>query len=192
MFDLRLETTLDVAAREDLLDRCFGDGRFAKTSERLREGRLPAPGLSLVVTRVGTLVGTIRLWDVEAGPGRPALLLGPLAVEPTLQGAGLGGRLVREALARAGALGHGAVILVGDEPYYRRFGFAVAPVAELTLPSPFDRARFLGLELRPGALSGAAGVVTATGMRVPGHDLVPTAANSGGPARIVARAGRNR
>ena len=160
---IRHETPLDVAAREDLLDRCFGENRRARTCERLREGRLPADGLSLVVEREGALAATIRLWHVAAGPGRPALLLGPVAVEPGLQGSGLGSTLIGEALARAEALGHRAVILVGDAPYYGRFGFAPAAVARLWLPGPYEPARFLGLELVPGALAGAAGLVQPTG-----------------------------
>ena len=116
MFDIRHEIASDVPAREALLDRCFGESRHAKTCERLREGRRPAEGLAFTATRDGALVGTIRLWDVAAGPGRPALLLGPVAVAPDLQGAGLGGTLVREARAPAPAAGQRALVLVGDEP----------------------------------------------------------------------------
>ena len=138
MFDIRQETPSDVQAREALLDRCFGESRFAKTSERLREGRLPAEGLALAATHERDLDRHVRLWDVAAGPGRAALLLGPIAVAPELQGAGIGGRLIREAIGRAAALGHRAVILVGDEPYYRRFGFGRAPVEGLWLPGPVE------------------------------------------------------
>lgn len=178
MFTIRPESPLDVAARESLLDRCFGEARFAKTCERLREGRLPAQGLALAVERSGVLAATIRLWNVAAGEGRDALLLGPVAVDPALQGAGIGGRLIREALGRAGRLGHRAVILVGDEPYYRRFGFGRDPVAGLFLPGPCEVGRFLGLELEPGALRGATGLVAATGRRAPAPEpLRPWAAN---------------
>ncbi len=163
MFDIRHETPFDVPAREALLDRCFGPDRARKTSERLREGREPAEGLSLVADRDGRLAATVRLWDVSAGPGRPALLLGPIAVDPALQGVGLGGELMRETLSRAAALGHRAVMLVGDAPYYRRFGFAAEAVRDLWLPGPWEAGRFLGLELAPGALAGAAGLVSATG-----------------------------
>lgn len=171
MFDIRHEVLADIPAREALLDRCFGETRHAKTCERLREGRLPAAGLALGAVRGDALVGTIRLWDVAAGPGRPALLLGPVAVAPELQGAGIGKRLIDEALARARAAGHRAVILVGDEPYYRRFGFARAPVEGLWLPGPVEIGRFLGLDLVPGALSGARGLVSPTGLPVPRPDL---------------------
>ncbi len=124
MIQIRDEIASDVAARERLLDACFGPSRFLKTSQRLREGRLPAQGLALTAVQDDQLVGTVRLWEVATGCGRPALLLGPLAVDSTVQGAGLGGALMREALKRAADFGHAAVLLVGDAPYYARFGFA--------------------------------------------------------------------
>lgn len=163
MFAIREELPTDVAARERLLDASFGDGRFEKTCERLREGRKPADGLSLVLERDGALVGTVRLWHVSAGPGRPALMLGPIAIDGRLRGLGLGAKLMREALARAKALGHGAVLLVGDAPYYARFGFSAERTGALRLPGPFERDRLLALELSPGALDGARGLVAATG-----------------------------
>jgi predicted N-acetyltransferase YhbS len=163
MITLREEIHRDIDAREALLDTCFGAARFEKTCERLREGRLPAEGLSLVVDRDGELLATVRLWNVTAGLGRPVLLLGPLAVDPACQGLGLGSKLMRESLSRAAALGHGAVLLVGDAPYYERFGFSADRTGALWLPGPFERARFLGAELRPGALEGARGLVSATG-----------------------------
>ncbi|KQQ30707.1 GCN5 family acetyltransferase [Methylobacterium sp. Leaf123] len=163
MIQIRDEIASDIAAREHLLDACFGPGRFLKTSQRLREGRLPARGLALTAARADRLVGTVRLWDVETGCGRPALLLGPLAVDPEIQGAGLGGALMRAALAQAAAFGHGAVLLVGDAPYYARFGFEPEKAAGLYMPGPFERERFLGLELAAGALAGAEGVLRATG-----------------------------
>ena len=167
MIQIRAEHHHDVGARERLLDACFGANRRTKTSERLRAGRLPARGLAFSATRAGRLVGTLRLWHVEAGNGIPALLLGPLAVDPALQRHGLGRVMMHAALGRAEALGHGAVLLVGDAPYYARFGFAEERTAGLTLPGPFARARFLGLELKPGALEGAAGLVRATGVLAP-------------------------
>ena len=163
MIQIRDEIASDIAARERLLDACFGPGRFLKTSQRLREGRLPASGLALTAAREGRVVGTVRLWEVETGCGRPALLLGPLAVDPALQGEGLGGRLMRAALARAADFGHGAVLLVGDAPYYARFGFAPERATGLAMPGPFERERFLGLDLVPGSLDGAAGTLRATG-----------------------------
>ena len=171
MFAIRDEIISDVRAREQLLDHCFGLSRFAKTCQRLRDGRRPAENLSRVAADGTGLVGTVRLWKVSAGPDRPALLLGPIAVDPALQGSGLGSRLMRDALHRARALGHGAVLLVGDEPYYRRFGFTTDPVVSLWLPGPFERERFLGLELVPGALAGATGTVRPTGALAPGDGV---------------------
>ncbi|WP_147048017.1 GNAT family N-acetyltransferase [Methylobacterium gnaphalii] len=164
MILIRHETASDIGARERLLDTCFGESRYAKTSQRLREGRLPADGLSFTAEDAdGHLVGTVRLWHVATGCGRPALLLGPLAVDPSIQGCGLGSGLIQAALGRAEALGHGAVLLVGDAPYYARFGFSGEKTASLYMPGPFERERFLGLELKTGALSGARGVLRGTG-----------------------------
>lgn len=169
MFSIRPESPLDVPGRERLLDRCFGASRFTKTCERLRAGRMPADGLAAVVDRVGTVAATsgvaatVRLWNVEAGSAGAALLLGPIAVDPALHGLGVGSKLMRHVLDRARELGHRAVVLVGDAPYYERFGFAGERVAGLTLPGPFERARFLGLDLVAGALDGASGVVAPTG-----------------------------
>ena len=162
MITIRDEIASDISAREVLLDRCLGERRSAKSSERLREGRLPAQGLALTAERDGVVVGTVRLWHVEAN-GRPALLLGPLAVAPDLQGEGLGKAMMREALWRAACRGHGAVLLVGDASYYNRFGFSDALTRGLAMPGPVERERFLGLELRDGALTGASGVLVATG-----------------------------
>ncbi|OAS16844.1 GNAT family N-acetyltransferase [Methylobacterium platani] len=166
MIQIRDERAADGAAREHLLDACFGEARFTKTCERLREGRLPAERLALAVEMQDRLVATVRLWNVDAG-GIPALMLGPIAVDPALQGLGLGHRLMREALARAATLGHRAVILVGDAPYYARFGFTRERVGALSLPGPFAPERFLALDLVPGALDGAAGMVRATGRVLP-------------------------
>lgn len=166
MFRIDEEAPGEAGAREALLDRAFGPARFAKTSERLREGRLPE--LALAAHDGGKLVGTLRLWAVAAGAhrgagGHTALLLGPLAVDPTRQGEGIGARLMRSALNRAAVTGHGAVLLVGDAPYYERFGFSAALTGGLELPGPVERHRFLGHELRAGALQGAHGLVRPAG-----------------------------
>ena len=182
MIAIREERPTDVSDREALLDTCFGAERFRKTCQRLREGRRPAEGLALVVEMDGRLVGTVRLWNVSAGPGRPALMLGPLAVDPALQGLRVGSKLMREALARAAALAHRAVLLVGHAPYYARFGFSSEGLDGLWLPGPYERERFLGLELEPGALQGARGLVGATGATEEKPDwaaLVAAAANEG-------------
>ncbi len=160
---IRTETEADIAARERLLDSAFGAARFAKTSERLREGRLPAQGLALVAEDQGRVVGTVRLWPVDAG-GRAALLLGPLAVDGEVRGRGIGARLMREAIWGAARAGHKAILLVGDAPYYARFGFTAEATKGLDLPGPVDRDRFLALEIHPGALAGAAGMVAGRGV----------------------------
>ncbi len=159
---IRDERARDFAAREKLLDEACGPNRRRKTSERLREGRICARGLSLIASNDGEIVGTVRLWHVDAG-GVAALLLGPLAVAESERGVGLGARLMGEALFRAASLGHKAVLLVGDAPYYARFGFSRAPTRGLALPGPVDVERFLALEFEPGALDGAKGMVVATG-----------------------------
>ena len=168
---IRDEVPRDAFAREILLDKAFGLNRARKSSERLREGRLPAEGLAFTALRDNVLVGTLRLWDIETGDGRKALLLGPIAISPAIRSRGLGGAIIRIALEKAFTLGHEAVILVGDEPYYRRFGFAHEKMGGLDMPGPVDPARFLGLELREGALDGAFGVLRAAGRRVP--DVAP-------------------
>ncbi|MEH2472297.1 putative N-acetyltransferase YhbS [Nitrobacteraceae bacterium AZCC 2161] len=165
-FAIRAERGSDIAAREALLDVCFGASRHARTCQRLRDGRLPAEGLAFSVVAQGRLVGTIRLWHVDAG-GQAALMLGPLAVDLSCRELGIGAKLMKHAIAAATALGHGAVILLGDEPYYSRFGFSPEKMENLSLPGPFERHRLLGLELRPGALDGAAGLIVATGRAAP-------------------------
>jgi predicted N-acetyltransferase YhbS len=160
---IREEKIADVVAREALLDEAYGAARFAKTSERLREGRLPARGLSLVAVEGRRLVGTVRLWNVVAGPGRDAVLLGPLAVHPDCRNRGIGKVLVRRAIARAQLAGHGAILLVGDLAYYGRFGFSAASTGGLWMPGRYERDRLLALELKPGALAGARGLISPTG-----------------------------
>jgi predicted N-acetyltransferase YhbS len=161
-FAIRAERTADVAAREALLDACFGENRHGRTCQRLRDGRAPAAGLALSAVHEGTLVGTVRLWHVSAG-GRPALVLGPLAVDPACRELGIGAALMHQALAAARARGHAAVILLGDAPYYARFGFSAEKTGELSLPGPFERDRLLAVEFSEGALDGAAGMILPTG-----------------------------
>ena len=163
MIALRQERPNDVEAREALLDEAFGNTRARKTSQRLRDGRLPAEGLSLIAADGRRVIGTARLWNVTCGGARPALLLGPVAVESSCRNRGIGAALVRRALREARRLGYGAIVLVGDAPYYSRFGFAAEKAAGLKLPGPFERHRLLALELIPGALDGADGLVRAAG-----------------------------
>ncbi|HEX8828704.1 MAG TPA: N-acetyltransferase [Xanthobacteraceae bacterium] len=168
---IREEKVADVTAREALLDEAYGAARFAKASERLREGRLPASGLSLVAVDSRRLVGTVRLWNIVAGPGCDALLLGPLAVHPDCRNRGIGTTLMRRAIARARLAGHAAILLVGDLAYYGRFGFSAASTGELWMPGRYERDRLLALELKPGALAGARGLVGPTGTATPKPDL---------------------
>ncbi len=137
-------------------------GRHARPCQRLRDGRLPAEGLAFTAVHQGRVVGTVRLWHVAAG-GRAALMLGPLAVDPAAQKLGVGGALMRHAIAAAAKRGHQAIVLLGDAPYYERFGFSAAKAKDLLLPAAFERERLLGLELVEGALDGAWGMIVATG-----------------------------
>ena len=165
-FFIEQEKALDVYAREALLDRAMGPGRRRKSSEKLRRGRLPAAGLAFAARDAfGNLIGTVRLWDVAAG-GVSALLLGPLAAAPEHKGAGVGSALMRHAIEEAKRLEHGAILLVGDAPYYARFGFSADKTGDLSMPGPYEKARFLALELKSGALDGAAGTLAAAGRKV--------------------------
>ena len=146
-------------AIEDLLDVSFGGNRASKTVYRLRAGVPPVEELCYVAVRGDAVDATIRYWPVTIAGGLPALLLGPIAVAEHRRSEGLGGELIEFTLERAAALGHRAVLLVGDAPYYGRFGFSRSLTLGLTLPGPVDLDRFLGLELVPGALDGAAGPV---------------------------------
>ena len=186
MVTVRQERPAEVVAREALLDLAYGPVRFTKTSERLREGRLPE--LSFVATSGRRLVGTVRLWSVSAGPDRPALLLGPLAVAPDCRKRGIGSTLMQVALREAGRLGHGAVLLVGDAPYYRRFGFSNERTAALWLPGPYERHRLLAHELKPGALDGARGLISACGRLERQPDLATLVAGLAGNETLAPRA----
>jgi predicted N-acetyltransferase YhbS len=175
-FTIRGERACDVVAREALLDVCFGSNRELRTCQRLRDGRLPAEGLALSALAGGRLVGTLRLWHVSVGGAR-ALVLGPLAVDPSCRGVGIGGALINRALAAAAARGHRAVILLGDTPYYARFGFSALKTGELSLPGPFERERLLALELREGALDNIRGMIVPSG-KAAAQDKPPSAERS--------------
>jgi predicted N-acetyltransferase YhbS len=171
MFKVCHETAFDIAPRRLLLDEVLGEAQFAKTAARLREDRLPAEGLSLVACRQRRVIGSLQLWNISAGPRRPALLLGPLAVASDHRNRGVGTALVRRALTKARRRGHRIVLLVGDAAYYGRFGFSSDKTQGLWLPGPHERDRLLGLELAAGALDGAHGLVRATGRFIPKPDL---------------------
>ena len=158
---IRGERRSDIAAREKLLDAAMGPGRFAKSSERLREGRKPARGLALTAIEGQRLIGTIRLWPVTAGAAGGCLLLGPLAVASDVRSLGVGADLMRRALREARRRGYRAVLLVGDPAYYERFGFSAESTGLLRMPGPYDRERLLAHEFVPGALKGARGMIAA-------------------------------
>jgi predicted N-acetyltransferase YhbS len=162
------ETAADIASREALLDDAMGPKRKTKSSEKLRRGRRPSEGLAFVARDAsGAVMGTVRLWDVTLGEGGPAaLLLGPLAVDPSAKNAGIGSALMRHAVAEAARLGHGAILLVGDAPYYQRFGFSSEKTSSLAMPGPYERHRLLALELIEGTLEGARGTLKAAGRKL--------------------------
>ena len=158
MLELHEETGADLWEVEALFDLCFAPGREALSSYRLRDGVAPVAGLCLVARDAdGVLGGAIRYWPVRVGAHR-ALLLGPVAVHPTRQGEGLGAILIEESLDCAAAAGWARVMLVGDAPYYARFGFARLPGVEM--PPPTNPDRVLGRDLLPGAWDGVHGTVT--------------------------------
>lgn len=158
MYHLTRETPDDWWEVEALYDLCFAPGREALSSYRLRDGIPPEAGLSHVARdRDGILAGAIRYWPVRVG-GHPALLLGPVAVHPTRQGEGLGRQLIETSLEAARPRGWSRVMLVGDAPYYGRFGFA--RLDGVTMPPPTNPARVLGRAVEPGAWDGITGDVT--------------------------------
>jgi predicted N-acetyltransferase YhbS len=161
---ITVEEPKHAVAIEALLDASFGPDRFTKTAYRLRDGVDTIPALNLVAIEHDehgreVVVGTIRYWPILVGGATPSILLGPIAVAAHLQGSGLGSKLIRMSLNKAVALGHKSVILVGDAPYYERFGFSRALTLGMEMPGPVDMNRLLGLELVEGALSGAAGMI---------------------------------
>jgi predicted N-acetyltransferase YhbS len=162
MTDLSLtilpETAADALPIERLHERTFGPGRYARTAYRIREQIGHTLGLSFTA-RIGTLlVGSVRLTAVRIG-ATPALLLGPLTIEPPFRERGIGQALMERALAAARAKGHRLVVLVGDEPYYRKAGFKRVPKGQIALTGPVDPARLLVAELAEGAFAGVSGIV---------------------------------
>ena len=167
MFTFTPESDADWWEVEALFDLCFAPGRNALSSYRLRDGVAPLKELSLVARDPqGIAGGAIRFWPVRIAPGPDdetpdtpvrALLLGPIAVHPTRQGEGLGRMLIRESLDLARARGWERVMLVGDAPYYGRFGFD--RLEGIEMPPPTNPERVLGLALTPGAWDGLRGKV---------------------------------
>ncbi|SFN59228.1 Predicted N-acetyltransferase YhbS [Bradyrhizobium sp. Rc3b] len=162
MTDLSLtilpEAAGDAQSIERLHERTFGPGRFVLSAYRIREHVDHLLELSFTA-RIGTLlVGSVRQLPVLVGE-TPALLLGPLTVEPPFRGRGVGRLLMERALKDAKAKGHRLVLLVGDEPYYSRVGFKPVPKGRVTMPGPVDAARILVFELVDGAFEGVSGPV---------------------------------
>ncbi len=156
---IRPELPADAAAIERLHERAFGPGRFARTAFRLREGAPHLLDLSFTAL-VGTLlVGSVRVSPIFAGD-TPALMLGPLTVDPAFENRGIGGALMQRCIEAARDGSHALVLLVGDEPYYSRFGFRRIPARQLELPGPVNPDRFLALDLKEGALERSRGMVT--------------------------------
>ena len=152
------ETADDAVPIERLHERTFGPGRYARTAYRIREGRDHILDLSFTA-RIGTLlVGSVRLTPISIGE-TPALLLGPLTVEPPFRERGIGHALIARALAEAKEKGHRLVVLVGDEPYYAKAGFKRIPKGRASMPGPVDPARLLVTELVDGAFDNVAGPI---------------------------------
>lgn len=158
-YPIRSERPQDGPQIESLLDRASGADRHARPSYRLREGIPPLHPLCFIAEAEGRIVGAIRHWPVRIGATRPAVLLGPIAVDPAFERQGIGARLVQIGLAAARAAGHEAVVAVGTPAYLGRFGFTAAGGYGITLPGLADPRRLLALPLAPGALDGAGGAV---------------------------------
>lgn len=151
-------TPADLAAIDRLNERAFGPGRFARSAYRLREGVTPDASLSFVA-RIGSFVaGANHMTPIRCGE-TPALLLGPLTVDPAFRSGGIGEALVLRSLEAAREAGHALVLLVGDLPYYGRMGFRQVPEDQLTFCGPVDPARLLFCELVEGAFTGVSGPV---------------------------------
>lgn len=159
MATIRLETPKDRAVADAIVAEAFGPGRFAKSAYRLREGVKEVAALSFVAEDGGRIIGTVRYWPIDIG-GAPALMLGPIAIIASMQGKGHALALMQTSLAEAKKLGHRAVVLVGDEPYYGRAGFKrIQPTGRIEMPGPVDYARLLGLSLVEGALDAMKGEI---------------------------------
>jgi predicted N-acetyltransferase YhbS len=154
-------TPADLPTVSELHARVFGPGRFTRTAYRVREGAPPISRYCRAAFLGSRIIAAVRFTDVAVGATEGALLLGPLAVDPEFAGKGFGRALVAEALEAARNDGVRLVVLVGDVPYYGRFGFAPVPPGQITLPGPVDPQRLLAAELAPGALAAYRGLVVA-------------------------------
>jgi predicted N-acetyltransferase YhbS len=157
-WQVRGEAAADAARVEALNQSVFGPGRFAKTAYRLREGVAPLSDLSFVAVEDGVLRGSVRFWPIRVG-GHENLLLGPLAVDPAQRGRGIGITLMQAGIEAARRGPHGAILLVGDEPYYAKVGFSRLPPGRVKFPGPVDANRILGLSLQSGGLLNLSGQI---------------------------------
>jgi len=155
----RPERPDDASLIAALLDRAFGPGRHAKAADRLREGNVVIPGLSVTAWEDRRLAGSVRMWPVTIG-GEPVVFLGPIAVEADLRKHRIGQTLVEMACEAAAEAGWRAVLLVGDAPYFERVGFEAEPAKAVVMPGPVDQRRVLLKALRDGGSEGLAGLVT--------------------------------
>jgi predicted N-acetyltransferase YhbS len=158
-FEIRHETDGDEPILSQLSAEAFGPGRFTRSAYRVRENIPPVADLSLCGVIDGHVIGGVRFTEIRIGDRAGGLLLGPLIVDPAVAGRGFGKAMVEQGLARARDDGFSFVLLVGDMPYYARFGFQPVPPGQVILPGPVDPARLLGLELVSGALAGVTGMV---------------------------------
>ena len=157
-WEIRRERAEDAPLVDALNAASFGPGRYAKSAYRLREGVDAVAELSFVAIEQGALRGSVRFWLVFVGAEK-VLLLGPLAVRSDQRGRGIGIALMNKGIEEARQRGYGAIILVGDEPYYARVGFTRLPPGRIRFPGPVDRARILGLSLKPNVLVTLSGEV---------------------------------
>ena len=157
-WQVRPETPDDAAGVEALNQDAFGPGRFAKSAWRLREDVAPVAGLSFVAMEDGVLRGSVRFWPIRVG-GHEALLLGPLAVGTAQRGRGIGITLMQTGIEAAHQGPWGAILLVGDEPYYAKVGFSRLPPGRVKFPGPVDQNRILGLSLKAGGLLNLSGQI---------------------------------
>ncbi len=156
-------TPEDLPAIKALHDRVFGPGRYARTAHRVREGRrdITHSPFCRVAVKEGAIVAALRMSEVAIGGARRALLLGPLAVDQSYAGQGLGRTLIATSIEAAKSDGISLILLVGDEPYYGRFGFKPVPPGRISMPGPVNPQRLLALEFEAGALARMNGLVTA-------------------------------
>ena len=158
----RVASNSDLAAIAALHATVFGPGRFARSAYRVREGKGLMSRYCRVAEKGGELIASLRLTEAAIAGTQGAALLGPLAVHPNYTGQGFGRKLVAEAIDEMKAAGIKLVVLVGDEPYYGRFGFKRAPAGQIVFPVPVNPHRILVLELQEGALQAYRGAISAT------------------------------